>query len=82
MTEFEDNSKKYEELRQKYSIFAYEDFSITYGKEEDEKQRDYIKIQFFFSCGDEKFSPYQLFYIKDFFSIKRKNTNHKKEKNN
>lgn len=67
MTEYKDNSEKYNNLRQEYKTFVYEDFSITLGKEDKEKGREYIKIQFVFSCNEIRFSPYQIIYKKDFF---------------
>ena len=68
MTDYQDNSKKYKELRINYPVFIYEDFSITYGEENNKNRNEkYIKFQFFFSCGKERFTPYQLIYTKDFF---------------
>jgi len=67
MTEYKDNSEKYNKLKQEYKVFVYEDFSINKGKEDGEKGREYIKIQFNFSCNEINFSPYQIIYKKDFF---------------
>ncbi len=61
MTEYQDNSRKYEDLRLKHSTFIYENYTIS-------QEAEGIKVQFFFSCDEHHFSPYQLFYNKDFIS--------------
>ena len=81
MTEYKDNSSKYEELRQQYPFFIYENFSITKGKEDGDEEKEYLKLQFFFTCNNITFTPYHIIYIKDFFLFKHYPTDDKKELN-
>lgn len=61
MTEYQDNRQKFEELRKEFPVFCFDRFSIS-------NEHNGIKVQFFFSCGEYKFSPYQLFEAKSFYS--------------
>lgn len=61
MTEYQDNRQKFIELRKEFPLFCFDNFTIS-------NENNGIKVQFFFSCGKYRFSPYQLFEGKIFYS--------------
>ena len=72
MTEFEDNNKKFEELREKYPTFAYENFFI-------EQTDEGLKFSFEFRCSEITFRPYQILFKKHFILFRKEFTDFKKE---
>lgn len=61
MTEYQDNRHKFSELRQQFPLFCYDRF-------ETQKTEKGLQIQFFFSCGEYRFTPIQIFESKDFYN--------------
>ncbi|MCQ2327679.1 MAG: UDP-N-acetylmuramoyl-L-alanine--D-glutamate ligase [Bacteroidales bacterium] len=55
MTEYQDNSQKFEELREKYPVFSFDRFEYSFTPE------GCLNVRFFFSCNDIVFSPTQTF---------------------
>lgn len=60
MTEYQDNSQKFYDLREKFPVFCYKGFTIA----QEEKG---IEIVFDFRCGDYCFAPKQTYEAKEFW---------------
>ncbi|MBP3254033.1 MAG: UDP-N-acetylmuramoyl-L-alanine--D-glutamate ligase [Bacteroidales bacterium] len=63
MTEYQDNSKKFEILRQQYPVFTYESFSYSFTDNND------IKSEFCFTCNDITFRPTHVIEHNECFNL-------------